>query len=79
METPSFFFYNFHMFEGDASVYLSSQFSFVTLSHHTRSQTFNTLIVPSLKNNSGGKKKHFITGQASYGIIYQITYVITFA
>ena len=33
----------FKCLKGDASVYLSSQFSFATHSHHTRGQTYNTL------------------------------------
>ena len=64
----------FNCLKGDAPVYLSSQFSFATHSHHTRGQTFNTLIVPSWKNNL--EKEHFISGQASYGTIYETIYAI---
>ena len=43
----------FKCLKGDAPVYLSPPFSFATHSHHTRGQTFNTLIVPSWKYHSG--------------------------
>ena len=49
----------FKCLKGDAPVYLSSQFSFATHSHHTRGQTFNTLIVPSWKNNSGKRTFYY--------------------
>ena len=48
----------FKCLKGDAPVYLSSQFSFATHSH-TRGQTFNTLIVPSWKNNSGKRTFYY--------------------
>ena len=49
----------FKCLKGDAPVYLSSQFSFATHSHHTRGQTFNTLIVPSWKNSSGKRTFYY--------------------
>ena len=52
-------FTTFKCLKGDAPVYLSSQFSFATHSHHTRGQAFNTLIVPSWKNNSGKRTFYY--------------------
>ena len=49
----------FKCLKGDAPVYLSSQFSFATHSHHTRGQTFNTLIVPFWKSNSGKRTFYY--------------------
>ena len=42
-----------------APVYLSSQFSFATHSHYTRGQTFNFLIIPSWKYNSGKRTFYY--------------------
>ena len=53
------FLMNFKCLKGDAPVYLSSPFSFATHSHHTRSQAFNNLIVPSWKNNSGKRTFYY--------------------
>ena len=66
----------FKCLKGDAPVYLLSQFSFATHSHHTRGRVKLLILWLFHLGKIILGKEHFITGQASYGTIYQMIYVI---